>query len=72
MSWSSLQLRNLVFLGPKKSPAEISFNSGVNVVCGASDTGKSFIVEAIDYYLGGAKLRDIPERVGYDKSTDEY
>ena len=67
MSWSSLQLRNLVFLGPKKSPADMNFNSGVNVICGASDTGKSFIVEAIDFYLGGTKLRDIPERVGYDR-----
>ncbi|MGC1349937.1 MAG: hypothetical protein WA858_09170 [Xanthobacteraceae bacterium] len=31
-------------------------------------TGKSFILEALDFMLGaGADLRDIPERVGYDR-----
>lgn len=38
------------------------------MVCGASDTGKSFIVEAIDFLLGATgSLRDIPERIGYDR-----
>ena len=38
------------------------------MIYGASDTGKSFIVEAIDFMLGGrTPLRDIPERVGYDR-----
>src|SRR5690606_14839391 len=39
--------------------------SGVNVVCGASDTGKSFLAESIDYMLGGSELREIPERAMY-------
>jgi hypothetical protein len=68
MIWSPLQLRNLALLSPTKAPANIDFKSGVNVICGASDTGKSFIVEAIDFLLGGTKpLRDIPERIGYDR-----
>jgi predicted nuclease with TOPRIM domain len=47
----------------------LEFQSGLNVICGASDTGKSFIVEAIDFLLGsGGALRDIPERVGYDRA----
>jgi hypothetical protein len=38
------------------------------VVFGASDTGKSFIVDTIDFMLGGkGPLRDIPERTGYDQ-----
>jgi hypothetical protein len=38
------------------------------VIYGSSDTGKSFVVEAIDFMLGGKPpLRDIPERVGYDR-----
>ncbi|MCP9749983.1 hypothetical protein [Ferruginibacter sp. HRS2-29] len=40
----------------------------MNVVYGASDTGKSFVVEALDFMLGGnTQLRDIPERIGYDR-----
>ena len=35
---------------------------------GASDTGKSFILDTIDYMLGGkGPLRDFPEREGYDR-----
>lgn len=61
------QLRFLGFFGPHKPPATISFSAGLNVIYGASNTGKSFIVEAIDFMLGGKPpLRDIPERVGYD------
>lgn len=68
MAWSPLQLRKLALLGPGKPAACLDFRSGVNVICGASDTGKSFIVEAIDFLLGGAgPLRDIPERVAYDR-----
>jgi hypothetical protein len=69
MSWSSLQLRKLAFLGPRKMAASLEFHRGVNVIYGASDTGKSFIVEALDYLLGSSSpLRDIPERVGYDRA----
>ncbi|WP_230463689.1 hypothetical protein [Burkholderia ubonensis] len=39
----------------------------MNVIYGASNSGKSFIVETLDFMLGGRPpLRDIPERVGYD------
>lgn len=62
-----LRLRFLGFFGPQKPPATVTFGTGLNVIYGASNTGKSFIVEAIDFMLGGKPpLRDIPERVGYD------
>lgn len=61
------RLRFLGFFGPQKQPATVAFGAGLNVIYGASNTGKSFIVEAIDFMLGGKPpLRDIPERVGYD------
>lgn len=63
-----IRLRRLSFHGPTKPPAFLTFGPGLNVLYGASDTGKSFVVEAIDFMLGGSKpLRDIPERVGYDQ-----
>lgn len=68
MSTSALSLRQLCFTGPGKEPAVVKFTDGLNVIYGASDTGKSFVLEAIDFMLGGqAQLRDIPERVGYDR-----
>jgi hypothetical protein len=68
MSKAGLRLRHLGFHGPKRPPAEVAFGPGLNVIYGASETGKSFIVETIDFMLGGrTPLRDIPERVGYDR-----
>lgn len=61
-------LSHLVFLGPQRDAVEVTFGPGLNIVYGASDSGKSFIVEAIDFMLGGKPpLRDLPERVGYDR-----
>lgn len=61
------RLRFLGFFGPEKQPATVAFGPGLNVFYGASNAGKSFIVEAIDFMLGGGQpLQDIPERVGYD------
>jgi len=61
------RLRFLGFFGPQKQPATVTFGPGLNVLYGASNTGKSFVVEAIDFMMGGKPpLRDIPERVGYD------
>jgi predicted nuclease with TOPRIM domain len=59
-----LSLRRIFFSGPGKESA-VEFARGVNVICGASDTGKSFLAEAIDFMLGGSDLKEIPERIGY-------
>lgn len=65
---SRLRIDRLAFVSPQKGPAAIRFDEHFTVVCGASDTGKSFIVEAIDFALGrSTPLRDIPQRVGYDR-----
>jgi peptidoglycan hydrolase CwlO-like protein len=62
------RIRSVAFHGPVRDPAVIAFGAGLNVVFGASNTGKSFIVDTIDFMLGGrGPLRDIPEREGYDK-----
>lgn len=59
-----LKLEKVTFTGPKKT-SEVPLYSGVNVVCGASDTGKSFLAECIDFMLGGSSLRELPERTSY-------
>ncbi|MGX1346859.1 TolA-binding protein [Bradyrhizobium elkanii] len=66
--FTRLQIRHLSFLGPNRPAATVRFEPGFNVVYGASDTGKSFILDSIDYMLGGrGPLRDFPEREGYDR-----
>lgn len=65
---SAIRLRYLAYFGPDKSPAYLSLAPGLNVICGASETGKSFIVETIDFMLGQEDpVRDISERDGYDR-----
>jgi hypothetical protein len=63
-----LILKRLCFTGPDREDACLDFHEGLNIIYGASDSGKSFILEALSFMLGGgAQLRDIPERVGYDR-----
>lgn len=65
---SDLLIRYLAFFGPRREPASLKFERGLNIICGASDTGKSFISESIDFMLGQQDpVRDIPERAGYDR-----
>lgn len=64
-----IKIKSICFLGRRGfEPALISFDHNLSVVCGASDTGKSFLVEAIDFLLGGKDLRKIPELEGYDRA----
>lgn len=68
MGHPGLRLRHLVFQGPQRKEARLDFGPGLNVLYGASESGKSFAVEAIDFMLGGKPpLRDLPEREGYDR-----
>ncbi|WP_405763814.1 hypothetical protein OG539_43640 [Actinacidiphila glaucinigra] len=62
---NKLTLVHLTFLGMGKPPAAVEFSSGLTVIYGASDRGKSYIEEAIDYMLGASKLESIPEGAGY-------
>jgi hypothetical protein len=67
VSFDGISLRFIRFRGAKKPDAEFKFAPGLNVLWGASDTGKTFLVEAIDFMLGsGDQLKDIPERQGYE------
>lgn len=61
----SFQLTHLTFVGTNVAPASIEFGSQMTLVRGPSDTGKSFIVNAIDFLLGSGGLKEIPERSGY-------
>lgn len=59
-------LRHLTFTSPVKQPATVEFQAGFNLIYGASNTGKSSILDAIDFMFGRASaLKEIPEHSGY-------
>ncbi|GIH22014.1 hypothetical protein Aph01nite_03240 [Acrocarpospora phusangensis] len=62
---SKLRLTHLSFIGKGVPDATVEFGSGLTVIYGASDTGKSYIVEAIDFMLGRKALKSIPEAEPY-------
>ncbi|BBC73216.1 conserved hypothetical protein [Altererythrobacter sp. B11] len=56
----------LIFTGPERTPVSVQFKSGVNIIWGASNTGKSFVRKSIDYLLGGELPTLPPEGKGMD------
>jgi len=67
MAITGFQIRRLTLVGRGVPNAEVQFNEGLNVVSGPSDTGKTFIVQCIDYMLGGKDVPEsIPEAPQYD------
>lgn len=67
MSYSGIYISSLAFHGPSVEPSIVSFSQGLNVIYGASNTGKSFVIETVDFMLGGkGPLPDIPEANQYD------
>ena len=64
---TSLTLLHLTFVGPNKTPASVEFGPALDRHLRGIDTGKSFIVEAIDYMLGASKLKQIDEAEGYTR-----
>lgn len=56
----------LMFTGPERAPVSVQFSLGVNIIWGASNTGKSFVRKSIDYLLGGELPSLPPEGKGMD------
>lgn len=64
---TGIRLRHLTFTGPNAQPAELEFDDGLNIIYGASNTGKSFTAKAILFMLGVSKsLPETEEIVTYD------
>lgn len=61
-----LIFRHLSFVGEGKAPAHLTFEAGVNVVYGASNTGKSFTLAALKFVLGASTPLPVIEQMeGY-------
>jgi hypothetical protein len=64
---NGIRLRHLAFTSPHTELAKIEFVDGLNIIYGASNTGKSFALEAVLFMLGAvSKLPKIDEIKSYD------
>ena len=62
------RIQELLVTGRNKTPSKISFSNGLNIICGPSNTGKTYIVHCIDYVFGNRALPFSPN-TGYDTIT---
>ncbi|CAM4214006.1 hypothetical protein SAMN06265348_10626 [Pedobacter westerhofensis] len=61
-------IKQISFRGPDGVQSGLPFEKGLNIVAGSSDTGKSFILDSIDYMMGGGKeLEKIGQLEKYDQ-----
>jgi predicted ATP-dependent endonuclease of OLD family len=65
---TGFRLARLIVAGDGKPEASVSFKAGLNVLTGPSNSGKSYIVECIDFVLGSDTIpgEDIDESKGYE------
>lgn len=69
MNKHGFRLLSLTLTGSAVPSAEVLFYKGLNVISGPSDTGKTFVVQCIDYLLGSSKLpKSVPEAVNYESA----
>jgi hypothetical protein len=67
MSSSRFYISRIALSGPGIEDAEVLFEKGLNIISGPSDTGKTFILQCIDFMLGSQSLTyDYPEAEPYD------
>lgn len=65
-------LTSLILKGKNKINAEIQFNKGLNVISGASNTGKTYIFDCIDFIFGSkGNPKEISESKGYTEVLAE-
>lgn len=63
-----LRLTHLTYAGSKLPLAQVTFGTELTVICGDSDTGKTFIVDSIEYMLAGRqKAPSTPRASGYSQ-----
>lgn len=61
------QLETLCVTNHQKPPAVIDFRAGLNVISGSSNTGKSYVLQCINFMLGGSMPpKSIEEAKGYN------
>ncbi|GAB3599719.1 hypothetical protein GCM10027586_02120 [Kineococcus gypseus] len=60
-----MRLLHLSAVGPGRPTAVVEFAPRLTVIYGASETGKSYVLDAVDFVLGKRELRSVPQDQGY-------
>ena len=55
MNAAGFRLTHLTLKGPGAPNAEVQFDSGLNVIVGASNTGKTYVAQCVDFMFGGSR-----------------
>ncbi len=72
MSTAGFTIAKVVVQGSGKPDAVLEFGLGLNVVAGASNTGKTYAWQLIDFMLGASKPpKPVPLGIGYSHSLIE-
>lgn len=67
MAVTRFYISRITLMGTGVPNAEVRFRTGLNVVSGPSDTGKTFIFQCIDFMFGASKSpKPVPEAAPYD------
>lgn len=65
-----MRIFRLAFHGPERKSVAVDYGQGLTIVWGASNHGKSFSAQAIDFVLGAkGSLEMPPEGRGFDRCT---
>lgn len=67
-----LQIRKILLRGHSVKDALVKFEHGANILAGESDTGKSFLVQCLDFILGADKLKYLKQAEGYKSLFVEF
>lgn len=71
---NNFKLNKLIISGDRVLPAEILFSEKLTIISGRSNTGKTIILQSIDYLFGGSEkpITSIPEydKISLELSTD--
>lgn len=69
---NGIYFTKIASIGTNKRAAEINFKKGLNVVAGASETGKSYLMDCINYIFGARDPpKEIKESKGYEQIRAE-
>lgn len=65
-----MRIDRLAFHGPERNSVAVGYGKGLTIIWGASNHGKSFTAQAIDFVLGAkGSLGVPPEGRGFDRCT---
>ena len=51
---------------PDGTVSSLEFKKDINVICGPTNTGKTYVFEAISFMMGGSKFKDGGDNFGYN------